>query len=160
MSYDVHIPVGAPSKRQISRFVLPLASAAFISGAIALPASAAINAPPVSYGSVLSDHDPNRQPGGGAYGPHTCKPGYVWRDSFDGDTKCVTPEQRQKAHDRNPNRQPGGGAYGPHTCKPGYVWREQWEGDTKCVTPEERAREKGRGRLIDNGPNLEGIPGM
>jgi hypothetical protein len=57
--------------------------------------------------------DPNRQPGGGAYGPYTCKSGFVWRDSYDGDHRCVTPAERKRVHDDNPDRQPGGGAYGP-----------------------------------------------
>jgi hypothetical protein len=82
--------------------------------------------------------NPNRQPGGGAYGPNTCKPGYVWRDKFDGDALCVTPAERDAAHAENPNRQPGGGAYGPNTCKPGYVWRNKFDGDALCVTPAER----------------------
>ncbi|MET9468111.1 hypothetical protein ABZY44_25615, partial [Streptomyces sp. NPDC006544] len=105
------------------------------------------------------DQNPNRQPGGGAYGPSTCKPGYVWREKWVGDALCVTPAERQRVHDQNPNRQPGGGAYGPSTCKPGYVWREKWVGDTLCVTPAERDQAKGQGRLIDNGPDLIGIPG-
>jgi hypothetical protein len=33
-------------------------------------------------------HDPN-----GAYGPLSCKQGYVWRDAFDGDGICVTPRE-------------------------------------------------------------------
>ncbi|MFF4646535.1 hypothetical protein [Streptomyces sp. NPDC001389] len=36
-------------------------------------------------------NNPYRDPNGGAYGPDTCQQGYVWRDSFDGDTVCVTP---------------------------------------------------------------------
>jgi hypothetical protein len=67
-----------------------------------------------------------------------CKPGYVWRDKFDGDALCVTPAERDAAHAENPNRQPGGGAYGPNTCKPGYVWRNKFDGDALCVTPAER----------------------
>ena len=75
-----------------------------------------------------------------------CKPGYVWRDAFDGDAKCVTPQERDFAHRQNANgennRQPGGGAYGPKTCRNGYVWREAFVGDTVCVTPYERAEAK------------------
>ncbi|MFI8277962.1 hypothetical protein ACIGBH_24300 [Streptomyces sp. NPDC085929] len=155
MSYDHHTPTATQSKRRISRFMMAFTSAAFISGCIALPASAAI-APQTqaSVKGVISDYNPNRQPGGGAYGPDTCKPGYVWRDSFDGDTYCVTPEVRQWVHNQNPNRQPGGGAYGPKTCKPGYVWREKWDGDTLCVTPAERQKAKGQGRVIDYGTRL------
>lgn len=88
------------------------------------------------------DFDPNRRPGGGAYGPYTCKAGFVWRDSYEGDHLCVTPDERKKAHDDNPDRQPGGGAYGPYTCKPGFVWRDSYDGDYACVTPRERDDEK------------------
>jgi hypothetical protein len=38
-----------------------------------------------------------RKPGGGVYGPLTCKSGYVWRDAWDGDGVCVTPETRTQA---------------------------------------------------------------
>ncbi|MEU7729667.1 hypothetical protein AB0B78_31195 [Streptomyces sp. NPDC040724] len=40
---------------------------------------------------------PNRDPNGGAYGPDTCLQGYVWRESSDGDTFCVTPAERDAA---------------------------------------------------------------
>ncbi len=45
----------------------------------------------------------NRQVGGGAYGPNTCRMGYVWlwREAFAGDVVCVTPYERQKAKDQN-----------------------------------------------------------
>jgi hypothetical protein len=73
-----------------------------------------------------------------------CQPGYVWRDAFDGDAKCVTPQERDFAKRQNANaennRQPGGGAYGPKTCRQGYVWREAFQGDTACVTPYERTQ--------------------
>ncbi|MFF3083828.1 hypothetical protein ACFVRB_02115 [Streptomyces nojiriensis] len=131
MSYDVHTPAAIRPKRRIARFVIPIASVAVISGAVALPASAATGHPPRSTVGVHAD---------GAYGPNTCEPGYVWRDSYDGDALCVTPEERQRVHDANPNRQPGGGASGPSTCKPGYVWRDSYDGDALCVTPEERQR--------------------
>jgi hypothetical protein len=74
-----------------------------------------------------------------------CKPGYVWRDAFDGDAKCVTPQEREVAHRQNANgennRQPNT-AYGPKACRNGYVWREAFAGDTVCVTPYERAQAK------------------
>jgi hypothetical protein len=38
-----------------------------------------------------------RDPNGGPYGPDTCKQGYVWREAFDGDHVCVTPEIRTEA---------------------------------------------------------------
>ncbi|QES56615.1 hypothetical protein DEJ51_22550 [Streptomyces venezuelae] len=159
MSYDVHTPTPTRPKRRIARFVMPVASAAFICGAVALPASATVAHPPQSAAGVRSDVFPNpyQEPDGGAYGPYTCQPGYVWRDSFDGDTLCTTPEVRDRVHAQNPHRQPGGGAYGPSTCKPGYVWREMFDGDVKCVTPQERERWKDQ--VFDNGPNLIPVPG-
>ncbi|WP_327364308.1 hypothetical protein [Streptomyces sp. NBC_01296] len=156
MSYHRPSPTATQSKRRISRSMMVFASAAFITGGIALPATAAI-APQTqtSVTSLPSDgSNPHRQPGGGAYGPDTCMPGYVWRDSFDGDTLCVTPTARQRVHDQNPHRQPGGGAYGPSTCMPGYVWREKFKGDTLCVTPAERQQAKNHGTVIDYGTRL------
>jgi hypothetical protein len=86
----------------------------------------------------------------GAYGPDTCRQGYVWRESFPGDTVCVTPAERARAKRANETAgyrvKPGGGVYGPKTCRNGYVWREAFDGDTVCVTPAERARVK-----ADNG---------
>ncbi|MEU7729660.1 hypothetical protein AB0B78_31155 [Streptomyces sp. NPDC040724] len=172
MSPTTHRPRPTRPARGTSRYLLAFASAAFITGALAIPASAA-TAPtaPSAVAGVLTDipgtnddtteyggyigpsdtggilkggeggsggNNPYREPGGGAYGPDTCKAGYVWRDSFDGDTICVEPEYRQYVHDLNPHRQAGGGAYGPSTCEQGYVWRESFDGDTKCVTPAER----------------------
>ncbi|MEU3407616.1 hypothetical protein ABZ766_27230 [Streptomyces sp. NPDC006670] len=144
MSQQVHTPSPAPAKRRMFRYMMILTTAAFIAGGIAsLPASAAVPRAPAAVRS----------------GALPCPSGYVWRDSYDGDALCVTPAERDRVHALNPNRQPGGGAYGPWTCKPGYVWREKWVGDTLCVTPAERDRAKGHGQLIDNGPNLIGIPG-
>lgn len=50
--------------------------------------------------------DPN-----GAYGPNTCKPGYVWREAFEGDAVCVVPERRQETWKQNAaaNMGPTGG---------------------------------------------------
>jgi hypothetical protein len=78
----------------------------------------------------------------GAYGPDTCKNGYVWREALADDTICVTPAERTKARKQNAKanlrRNPGGGAYGPDTCRNGYVWRDAAEDDHVCVTPAER----------------------
>jgi hypothetical protein len=78
------------------------------------------------------------------YGPDTCKQGYVWREAFDGDTVCVTPETRAQAAADNAQaaarRSPNGGPYGPDTCRSGYVWREARPEDLVCVTPETRAQ--------------------
>jgi hypothetical protein len=40
--------------------------------------------------------DPN-----GAYGPNSCKQGFVWREAFDGDVVCVTPGTRSQASSDN-----------------------------------------------------------
>ncbi|MFB7177726.1 hypothetical protein ACFCYI_08505 [Streptomyces sp. NPDC056257] len=172
MIHDTHTPTASRSTQRISRFVMVLTSAAFVSGAIALPASAAVtHQSPSSVSSnglvcppgyVYRYHDlgpdgcepeaenPNRKAGGGASGPDTCKPGYVWRDSYVGDHLCVRPEDRQAVHDaKTKNRQPGGGASGPDTCKPGYVWRDSYAGDHLCVTPEDRQA------AHDANPNLQ-----
>jgi hypothetical protein len=37
----------------------------------------------------------------GAYGPQTCIAGFVWREAFDGDTVCVTPERRAAVKEEN-----------------------------------------------------------
>jgi hypothetical protein len=84
----------------------------------------------------------------------TCRPGYVWREAFPGDTVCVTPERRaQVKHDNSQadaRREPRGGPYGAATCISGYVWREAREGDVVCVTPEERARIREENRTADS----------
>ena len=46
--------------------------------------------------SATSRWDPN-----GAYGPHTCISGNVWREAFDGDTVCVTPNRRAQVKEEN-----------------------------------------------------------
>jgi hypothetical protein len=38
--------------------------------------------------------DARIEPGGGAYGPNTCRQGYVWREARPSDLVCVTPETR------------------------------------------------------------------
>ena len=42
-----------------------------------------------------------RNPSGGAYGPDTCRNGYVWRDGTEGDHVCVTPAERTQAAEQN-----------------------------------------------------------
>ncbi|MFJ3721973.1 hypothetical protein ACIPYQ_05300 [Streptomyces sp. NPDC090045] len=153
MVHDLHAPAPAP-KRHIARLGMGVTAAAFVSAAIAVPASAAIASPAQSTAMSVRAVDPNAQPDG------QCKSGYVWRDSFEGDGLCVTPSERDTAKAQNPNRQPGS-----NECQPGYVWREAWDGDAHCVTPAERAKAKAKakanvkGQLIDNGPKLTGIPG-
>ena len=43
----------------------------------------------------------NVRPGGGAYGPYTCRQGYVWREAVPGDVVCVTPQERSVARRQN-----------------------------------------------------------
>ena len=45
----------------------------------------------------------NLEPGGGAYGPNTCRQGYVWREAFGGDVVCVTPHERSVTAQQNAN---------------------------------------------------------
>ena len=48
-----------------------------------------------------SQADARREPGGGLYGPDTCRPGFVWREAHPGDHVCVTPETRAKTFEDN-----------------------------------------------------------
>ena len=109
-----------------------------------------------------------------AYGPDTCRQGYVWREAYRGDHVCVTPQMRdQAASDNrraNARREPNGGAYGRDTCRQGYVWREARSGDHVCVTPEVRSQTASdnrhaaarrarppKGGTIDDGPALNPV---
>jgi hypothetical protein len=77
------------------------------------------------------------------YGPDTCIEGYVWREAFDGDHVCVTPDVRAQAADDNAHaaeRVDPGGAFGPDSCVMGYVWREARSTDHVCVVPETRSQ--------------------
>jgi len=42
-----------------------------------------------------------RQPGGGPYGPDTCRQGFVWREAFPNDHVCVTGATRSQAQADN-----------------------------------------------------------
>jgi hypothetical protein len=55
-----------------------------------------------------------------------CAAGMVWRESFEGDAACVTPDARF--------RKPDG------TCRSGYVWRNLVNGDNVCVTPNDQKK--------------------
>ncbi len=44
-----------------------------------------------------------RRAGGGAYGPDTCKPGFVWRETRPADHVCVSPGSRARARVNNGN---------------------------------------------------------
>jgi len=91
-----------------------------------------------------------REPGGGAYGPDTCRSGFVWREAFEGDHACVRRESRTTARRENQlafERRLGGAVYGPNTCKSGFVWREADIRDWVCVTAERRSEIREENRL-------------
>lgn len=71
-----------------------------------------------------------------------CLTGFVWREAFPGDTRCVTPDVRDVAAQDNAlgrsRRAAGGGPYGNDTCRSGFVWREAPPTDHVCVSPERR----------------------
>lgn len=76
------------------------------------------------------------------FGPDTCKSGFVWREAFEGDHVCVTPETRSQTATDNSQasgrRSPYGGPFGPDTCLQGFVWREARPSDHVCVPPATR----------------------
>ena len=77
-----------------------------------------------------------------AYGPDTCRTGYVWREAQPFDRVCVRPASRTRAAEENRlalSRIDPAGAYGPFSCIAGFVWREAFPGDAVCVTPARRA---------------------
>lgn len=76
-----------------------------------------------------------------AYGPDTCRNGYVWREAQPFDRVCVRPASRTTAARENSlafTRIDPAGAYGPFSCLNGFVWREAFPGDAVCVTPARR----------------------
>jgi hypothetical protein len=78
-----------------------------------------------------------------AYGPYTCKPGYVWREAFSGDTVCVAPAGRDAVRSENANAWWRTSSSGnPAWCVSGYVWREARPTDFVCVPPASRDRER------------------
>jgi hypothetical protein len=80
-----------------------------------------------------------------AYGPASCRQGFVWRNAFDGDTVCVTPARQTQVQGENANAgstRAGSGAYGPNTCRSGFVWRAARPTDLVCVTPQSRDQVK------------------
>jgi hypothetical protein len=63
--------------------------------------------------------DPN-----GAYGPQSCKQGFVWREAFDGDTVCVTPQRRQETWQQNANAGVGAtGGLAPQPVAAACEWK-------------------------------------
>lgn len=78
-----------------------------------------------------------------AYGPNTCKSGFVWREADNSDYVCVTGATRTAAKNDNlahPTRvepicktSPSSCGYGANQCKVGFVWRDAFPGDQICV---------------------------
>ena len=80
---------------------------------------------------------------GGAYGPDTCVPGFVWRGAFPGDHVCVPSATRDQAaydNSQRASRIDPNGAYGPDTCVQGYVWRGASPEDHVCVSSATRTQ--------------------
>ncbi|QXQ05339.1 hypothetical protein KX816_13905 [Sphingosinicellaceae bacterium] len=71
-----------------------------------------------------------------------CLTGFVRREAFPGDTRCVTPDVRDAAAQDNvlgrSRRTADGGPYDNVTCRSGFVWREASPTDHVCVSPERR----------------------
>ncbi|MFG1862920.1 DUF6294 family protein [Microbispora bryophytorum] len=65
----------------------------------------------------------------GAYGPHTCARGYVWREAFSGDDVCVTPTVRQQVRADNAAaagrvaKGASNGAAGASTASKSFTWK-------------------------------------
>ena len=86
-----------------------------------------------------------------AYGPNTCKSGYVWREADQTDYGCVPGATRAQARADNAVAFSRwiAGPYGPHTCLNGFVWREAFPGDDVCVTGAIRSQ-----AAFDNSQNV------
>jgi hypothetical protein len=69
-----------------------------------------------------------------------CQSGFVWREAFEGDYVCVTPDERARAQDDNNQAGSRIAMVAPNTCLSGFVWREAFDGDVVCVTPETRSQ--------------------
>lgn len=60
--------------------------------------------PPSSRSAAAADNAAAAsrvQPGGGPFGPDTCKEGYVWREARPGDHVCVTGATRTRTTEEN-----------------------------------------------------------
>lgn len=77
-----------------------------------------------------------------AYGPNSCRQGFVWRNAYPGDAVCVPPARMKQVEIENGNAastRAGSGPSGPDTCKSGFVWRAARPSDLVCVTLQSRA---------------------
>jgi uncharacterized protein YkwD len=92
-----------------------------------------------------------REPNGGAYGPLTCKSGWVWREAFDGDGVCVTPQRRQETWQQNANAGVGAtGGLKPNVPKPPQTTGSDQGGAVLSLVNQQRAA-NGCGPLASNG---------
>ncbi|MGW7455538.1 hypothetical protein [Streptomyces sp. NPDC054787] len=149
MSYDLPTPADVQSKRRIARLGMALTSAVFISGAIALPATAATATTsaataPSTQPSVVSirSHDHrDREPGGDVFRTCTWKhgSGSVWRDTWNRDT-----------WDRD--------TWNRGTWDRGTWDRDTWKRDVLCVRPHKHDMVKHHDWPVDNGPHVRWMP--
>lgn len=91
------------------------------------------------------------EPGGGAFGPDTCRQGWVWREARAGDHVCVTGQRRTQTADENreaPYRA---------VCEctfPLYTYTQKWQGtapfcDGSCPSGWHQIRRAGSGGGCD-----------
>ncbi len=102
-----------------------------LNAALAISAIAALAAPLGTSTSAVAQ----------AFGPDTCRQGFVWREAIPSDHVCVTPASRALVSQENaqaPSRRNPTGPYGSDSCISGFVWREAFGGDRVCVTPARR----------------------
>ena len=71
--------------------------------------------------------DPN-----GAYGPNSCKQGFVWREAFGGDVVCVTPATRSQAASDNAAAASRKAANAPVPTPPRHPLRSRLVSRTRC----------------------------
>jgi hypothetical protein len=109
-------------------------------------------------------------PGGGPFGPDTCKQGFVWREAIrpewrsddPDDHVCVPGSSRTRAGQSNAadaeRKNPARVSYGPNTCKQGFVWREADDFDWVCVTGATRDQVRSDNSLASSRRNPGGGP--
>jgi hypothetical protein len=87
----------------------------------------------------------------GAYGPQSCKQGYVWREAFDGDTVCVRPARRQETWQQNANAGVGAtGGLQPQPQARACTWK--FSGTSVLELPNGTLVEMRFGNLSASGP--------
>jgi len=89
-----------------------------------------------------------RNPARFAYGPNTCKLGYVWREADDFDWVCVAPRDRTATQEEN--RLATSRSSAPGACLAGFVWREAFPEDRVCVPRARRTQALSDNRLAQS----------